>query len=108
MNPIKTTEHGRKYATVSSMIFWKNKMYFLFVLGIMLVYIANVQYSEYRIRKEQILEKESTQLKWNYWTMKSGMFFNGMEEQVGKKVSETELIIKDEAPKILIQQGQKN
>jgi len=108
MNPINTTETGRKYGTVSSMIFWKNKMYFLFLLGIMLMYIANVQYSEFRIRKAQILEKEITQLKWNYWTMKSGMIFNGMEEQVGKKVSETELISKDEAPKILIQQGQKN
>lgn len=108
MNPINTTESGRRYGTVSSMIFWKNKMYFLFLLSMMLLYIANVQYSEYRIRKAQIVEKEIIQLKWNYWTMKSGMIFNGMEEQVGKKVSETELIIKDEAPKILIQQGQKN
>lgn len=51
----------------------------------MLVYIGNVQYSEYRIRKTQIIEKEITHLKWNYWTMKSGMIYNGMEEQVGKK-----------------------
>ena len=85
------------------MIVWKNKMFLFFVFALMIIYIGNVQYSEYRIRKAQILEKEVTQLKWNYWTMKSGMIYNGMEEQVGKKVSEKELIIKSEAPKVLLQ-----
>jgi hypothetical protein len=93
----------RKYSSVSSMIVWKNKMFLFFLFALMLVYIGNVQYSEYRIRKAQKLEKDVTQLKWNYWTMKSGMIYNGMEEQVGKKVSEQELIIKEEAPKVLIQ-----
>jgi hypothetical protein len=95
-------EH-RKYSSVSSMIVWKNKMFLFFMFALMLLYIANVQYSEYRIRRAQLLEKEVTQLKWNYWTMKSGMIFNGMEEEVGKKVSGNELLIKEEAPKVLIQ-----
>ncbi|MBK6544048.1 MAG: hypothetical protein IPO78_11570 [Saprospiraceae bacterium] len=103
-----TKNENKKYSSVSAMIVWKNKMYLVFLFSLMLVYIGNVQYSEYRIRKTQIIEKEITHLKWNYWTMKSGMIYNGMEEQVGKKVSEKELIIKEEAPKVLIQQGQKN
>lgn len=36
--------------------------------------------------------------------MKSGMIYEGMEEQVGKKVSEKELQIKNQAPKVLIDQ----
>lgn len=53
----------------------------------------------------QALEKEITQLKWRYWTLKSGMMYEGMEEQVGKKVSEKELIIKEEAPKVLVKKS---
>jgi hypothetical protein len=101
-NKTSKLEH-KKFKSVSSMIVWKNKMFLFFLFSLMLIYIGNVQYSEYRIRKAQKLEKEVTQLKWNYWTMKSGMIYNGMEEQVGKKVSEKELIIKEEAPKVLIQ-----
>ena len=101
-NKTSAFEH-KKYKSVSSMIVWKNKMFLFFLFALMLVYIGNVQYSEYRIRKAQILEKEVTQLKWNYWTTKSGMIYNGMEEQVGKKVSASDLIIKEQAPKVLIQ-----
>lgn len=104
MEEIKTsTFESKKYKSISAMIVWKNKMFLFFLFSLMLIYIGNVQYSEYRIRKAQILEKEITQLKWNYWTMKSGMIYNGMEEQVGKKVSANELLIKEDAPKILIQ-----
>jgi hypothetical protein len=95
-------EH-KKYKSISSMIVWKNKMFLLFLFSLALIYIGNVQYSEYRIRKAQILEKEVTQLKWNYTTMSSGMIYNGMEQQVSKKVSANELIIKSDVPKVLIQ-----
>jgi hypothetical protein len=99
---------NRKYSSVSIMIMWKNKMYLLFLFGLMLLYIGNVQYAEYRIRKTQDLEKEITQLKWNYWTMKSGMIYDGMEEEVGKKVSGKQLIIKEQAPKVLVLPVQSN
>lgn len=95
---------NKKYSSVSSMIVWKNKMFLIFLFVLMLLYIGNVQYSEYRIRKAQLLEKEVTQLKWNYWTMKSGMIYNGMEEQVGKKVSTSDLLIKEQAPKVIIKE----
>lgn len=35
--------------------------------------------------------------------MQSGMIYEGMEEQVGKKVSDKDLQIKNQAPKVLIE-----
>jgi hypothetical protein len=99
---INSSLHTKKYSSVSTMIVWKNKMFLFFLFSLMLIYIGHVQYSESRIRRAQILEKEITQLKWNYWTMKSGMLYNGMEEQVVKKVSSQELLIKKDVPKILL------
>ncbi len=95
----------RKYSSISAMIVWKNKMFILFLFTLGILYVINVQYAESRIRKVQTLEKEITQLKWRYWTLKSGMMYEGMEEQVGKKVSDKELIIKEEAPKVLIKKS---
>lgn len=106
-NSTSTFEH-KKYKSISTMIVWKNKMFLFFLFSLMLIYIGNVQYSEYRIRKAQILEKEVKQLNWNYYTMKSGLIYNGMEEQVGKKVLTKELIIKEKAPKVLIQEKNNN
>ncbi len=92
---------NKKYSSVSTMIVWKNKMFLFFLFSLMLIYIGHVQYSESRIRQAQILENELTQLKWNYWTMKSGLIYNGMEEQVVKKASIKELQIRTDAPKVL-------
>lgn len=94
-----------KFPSVSAMVVWKNKMFVLFLFGLVLVYIGNVQYTEYRMRRMQILEKEIMQLKWRYWNIKSDMLYEGMEEQVGKKVSEKEIFIKEHPPRILIESG---
>lgn len=94
---------NQKYPSIGAMIVWKNKAYLIFLFILTLIYIGNVQYTEHRIRRSQILEKEISQLKWRYWTMKSGMIYEGMEEQVGKKVSDKELQIKNQAPKVLIE-----
>ncbi|MBK8956262.1 MAG: hypothetical protein IPM34_12015 [Saprospiraceae bacterium] len=97
-----------KYPSVSAMVVWKNKMFVLFLFGLVLIYIGNVQYTEYRLRKIQILEKDITKLKWNYWTIKADMLYEGMEEQVGKKVSGKEIIIKEQPPHILIQKEKRD
>ncbi len=97
-----------KFPSVSAMVVWKNKMFVLFVFGLVLVYIGNVQYTEYRMRKMQILEKEIMQLKWRYWNIKSDLLYKGMEEQVGKKVLEQEIIIKEQPPHVLIENGTGN
>lgn len=94
---------GKKYSTISAMVIFKNLPFMIFILGIGLVYIANVQYAEYQIRKSQVLEKEIKELKWKYWSMQSGIMFSTTESQVSQKVSEKELMIKEEAPKKLIQ-----
>lgn len=101
-------DDNRKFTSVSQMIVWKNKMFLAYLFALMLLYIGNVQYSEYRIRKTQILEKEIKHLNWIYWTTEANLIYDGLEEQVGKKVLDKELKIKEEAPKILIQKGQKN
>jgi hypothetical protein len=94
---------GKKYSTVSAMVIFKNLPFMIFIFGLGLVYIANVQYAEYQIRKSQVLEKEIKELKWKYWSLQSGIMYNSTEGQVSKKVSEKELIMKEEAPKKLIQ-----
>lgn len=97
-----------KYPSVSAMVVWKNKMFVFFLFGLVLIYIGNVQYTEYRMRKLQFLEKDITKLKWKYWTIKSDMLYEGMEEQVSKKVSEKEIIIKEQPPHILIEKNKEN
>lgn len=98
---------GKKYSTVSAMVIFKNLPFMIFIFGLGLVYIANVQYAEYQIRKSQVLEKEIKELKWKYWSMQSGIMFNSTEVQVSQKVSDQQLLIKEEAPKKLIQQDTK-
>jgi len=84
------------------MVVWKNRIFLIFLFSLFLVYIANVQYTEIRMRRAQELQREITQLKWRYWTIKSGMMYEGMEEQVGKKVSDREMVIKEQPPQILL------
>ncbi len=98
---------GKKYSSVSAMIIFKNLPFMIFIFGLGLVYIANVQYAEYQIRRSQVLEKEIKELKWKYWSMQSGIMFNSTETEISRRVSDQQLMIKAEAPKKLIQQDTK-
>ncbi|HRH99741.1 MAG TPA: FtsL-like putative cell division protein [Saprospiraceae bacterium] len=93
----------KRYSTVSSMLLYKN-LPFLFVLCLLgLFYIANVHYAEKNMKKSQQLMNEVKEIKWDYWTMKSGILYQSTEGQISKKVSEQNIEIRKEAPLKLIQ-----
>ncbi|MDQ3141333.1 MAG: FtsL-like putative cell division protein [Bacteroidota bacterium] len=92
----------KKYSTVSSMVLYKN-LPFLFALCILgLIYIANVHYAEKNIRQSQKLSEEIKELKWDYWTLKSGIMFQSTEGQVSKKVSDKEIYVRKTPPVRLV------
>lgn len=92
----------RKYSNINSMLFYKNLPYIslIFVLG--LLYVANVQYAEKHLRKSQVLQEEIKELKWEYWSLKSGIMYQSMEGQLSKKVQDREIYIRDQAPRKLV------
>jgi len=93
----------KKYSTVSSMLLFKN-LPFLFVLCLLgLFYIANVHYAEKNMKKSQVLLDELKEIKWDYWTLKSGILYNSTESQISKKVSSKNILIRKEAPLKLVQ-----
>ena len=92
----------RKYTDVGSMFFYKNLPYFFLALLLALVYVWNVNTLERQIRKNQILSDDLSKLRWEYWSLKSGIIYNSTEAQVSKKVVEKEIFIGDRAPKKLM------
>ncbi len=84
------------------MYFFKNLPYFFLALGLAIVYVWNVNSVERAIRKNQILSDELSRLRWEYWTLKSGMIYNSIETEVSKKVVDKEIMIGQKAPKRLV------
>jgi hypothetical protein len=64
--------------------------------------VWNVNTLERQIRKNQILSEDVTKLRWEYWSLKSGIIYNSTEAQVSKKVVDKEIFIGDKAPKKLV------
>lgn len=92
----------RKYTDVGSMFFFKNLPYFFLALALAIVYVWNVNTVERAIRKNQILSEEISKLRYEYWSLKSGIMYNSTESQVSKKVIEKEIFVSDKAPKMLV------
>ncbi len=92
----------RKYTDVGSMIFFKNLPYFFVGLMLAIVYVWNVNSVERQIRKNQILSEELSRLRWEYWSLKSGIIYNSTEAQISKKVEANEIFVSDKAPKKLV------
>lgn len=55
------------------------------------------------MKKSQVLLNELKEIKWDYWTLKSGILYNSTESQISKKVSSQDILIRKEAPLKLVQ-----
>ena len=92
----------KKFSSVNAMLIYKNLPYICLLFVLALVYVANVHYAEKHLRTTQVLNEEIKELKWDYWTLKSGIMYNSTEGQILKKVKEKEIYVPDQAPKKLI------
>ena len=92
----------KKYSNVGTMMIYKNLPYIFLIFILGLLYIANSHSAEKNIRINQVLSEEIKELKWDYWTLKSGIMFNSTEGQISKKVSEKEIYIREQAPKKIV------
>lgn len=92
----------KKYSTVSSMMLYKNLPFLLVLCLLGLLYIANVHYAEKHIKQSQALIEDIKELKWDYWTLKSGILYKSTEGQISKKVSDKQIYIRKDAPKTIL------
>lgn len=88
------------------MLFYKNLPYIglIFVLGFL--YAANVQYAEKHLQKSQMIQEEIKELKWVFWSLKSGIMYQSMEGQLSKKVQDREIYIRENAPRKILKVDQ--
>jgi hypothetical protein len=92
----------RKYTDVGSMFFFKNLPYFFAALFLAMIYVWNVNSVEREIRNNQLLIEDIKKLKWDYWSLKSGIMYNSTESEISKKVEAQNILIHDKAPKKLV------
>ena len=76
----------KKFSSVNAMLIYKNLPYICLLFVLALVYVANVHYAEKHLRTTQVLNEEIKELKWDYWSLKSGIMYNSTEGQILKKV----------------------
>jgi len=92
----------KKYSNIHTMLFYKNLPFIGLIFVLSFIYAANVQYAEKHLQKSQILQEEIKELKWVYWSLKSGIMYQSMEGQLSKKVQDREIFIRDEAPRKIV------
>ncbi len=67
-------------------IILKNLPYVLFLGFLGTIYIANVHYAENTMREIKQLEKEISDLRWQYMAAKAELMYNSKQSEVLKKV----------------------
>lgn len=92
----------RKYRNVNSMLFYKNLPFVGIIFFLGLIYAANVHYAEKHLQRSQVLQEEIKELKWQYWSLKSGIMYQSMEGQLSKRVQDKEIYIREQAPKKIV------
>ncbi len=78
-----------------------NFRYVLFVVGLLMVYIANAHYAEKNVREIQLLQREIRELKWEYSSIVSDMMYRSMQSQVANAVKAQGLDLPPEGPKVI-------
>ncbi len=78
-----------------------NFRYVLFLLGLLLIYIANAHYAEQNVRDIQLLQREIKELKWEYTSLVGDRMYRSMQSQVALSVAPLGLVLPPEGPKVI-------
>ncbi len=78
-----------------------NFRYVLFMVGLLVIYIANAHYAERNVREIQLLQREIRELKWEYTAIVSDMMYRSMQSQVATSVALLGLELPPEGPKVV-------
>ena len=74
------------FGQISSEWVLKNFPFVLFLVFLVIFYIANAHYSEKKVREIQELQGEVRELRWEYMSLKAGLMYNSMQSEVTKSV----------------------
>ncbi|MCS7036306.1 MAG: FtsL-like putative cell division protein [Saprospiraceae bacterium] len=78
-----------------------NFRYVLFLVGLLVIYIANAHLAEKNLREIQLLQREIRELKWEYTSIVSDMMYRSMQSQVATSVAPLGLELPPEGPKVI-------
>ncbi len=86
---------------ISSEWVFKNFPFVLFLVFLVIFYIANAYYSEKKIRQIQQLQSEVRELRWEYMSLKSSLMHSTMQSEVTEAVAPLGLKPMRGKPKII-------
>lgn len=72
---------------ISSEWVLKNLPFVLFLVFLLIAYIANAHSSEKKVRAIQGLQREVKELRWEYMSLKSGLMFSTKQSEIVKAVA---------------------
>ncbi len=79
-----------------------NFRYLLFLVGLLVLYIANAHLAEKNVRDIQLIQRELMELKWEYTSITSNIMYRSMQSQVAAEVTPSSgLILPPEGPKVI-------
>ena len=79
-----------------------NMLFLLFLTFLGMIYIGNTHIAERNIRLSNKMEKELTELRWEYMTLKSELMYDSKQSEVAKMVAKQGMKELTEPPKKII------
>ena len=95
----KTLKDYANVGNMSSELIFNNFSYVLFLIFLIIIYIANAHYAEVKVKNIQLAQKQIKELRWNYMTLRSQLMQNTQQSGMAKEVAPYGLSMSSRVPK---------
>jgi hypothetical protein len=95
----KTFKDYTNVGNMSTNLVFNNFSFVLFLIFMLIVYIANAHYAENKVKNIQTAQKEIKELRWKYMSMKSTIMQNTQQSGMAKEVAPYGLGLTNKVPK---------
>jgi Bacteriodetes cell division protein (FtsL-like) len=98
----KTWKNYLEFGDFSANLIFQNFSFVLFIMFLLLIYIANAHYAERKVREIQALQKDIKELRWQYMSIKSKVMYTSKQSEVIRDVQTYGLSMTGKTPKKII------
>ena len=95
----RTLKDYTNLGNISTDLVFNNFSFVLFLIFMLIVYIANAHYAEKKVKDIQVAQKQIKELRWKYMSMQSTIMQNTQQTGMAKQVAPYGLGLTNKVPK---------